>query len=1219
MTLLRDLIDIPESLPPNRFVLRLSNGITDPDATIGDYVVTDQLVGCFDKALDIVAKALTDRTSYGSYLHGSFGSGKSHFMAVLHLILTGHPSARGIRELANVIGRHNSWIAGKKFLLVPYHMIGAKSLEDGVLWGYCDFLKRTQPNVPLPPIYRSAALIDQAKQERSLYGDEAFCRALNNAGDNADGWGDIEAEWTPQRFEAAMRAAPDTDEHIALVTRLRNHYRASAHVLAEYVGIDEGLSILSKHAKSIGYDGLVLFLDELMLWLAAHASDHSFLQVETAKLAKLVEAQNADRPVPIISFIARQRDLKQLVGEVPGAEKINYGDFVQWNQDRFATITLEDRNLPVITERRLLKPKSDAARAEIDAAFQRTAAVRASVKQTLLTSDWDDAMFRQVFPFTPALIKTLVAVSSVLQRDRTALKVLSQLLVDHRDTLKVTDLVPVGDLFDVLIHGDTVTDTDVITHFENAEKLYHTKLIPMLERQHSRRLEEIKALPDTDPVRQRFEAHDRLLKTLLLAALVPNVESLRGMTAERLAALNHGTIAAPIAGREVQIVAGVLRDWAAAVGEIQLSGDPGNPSVSIQLSDVDTDDIIRRAQTQDSYGNRVKMIRKIVFQEALGLEETGFFEHEHSFEWRGIKRKAGLLFANVREMSMDQLANGSDDWKLVIDFPFDRENFTPRDDLTTLDNFRTNRGATKTVVWVPAFFSQRTLDDLGRLAILEHILGGDRFDQYAAHLSPAGRQAARLILENQRNTLHGQVTAAVNTAYGIETAIAAGVLDQSMELDIADRFQSLSPGLSLRPPAMATLAGALENLIGQALAWEYPAAPEFGTSLTTNKLTTVLKKATEAAQAADGRTAVDRDDRKLLEQVANPLLIGDMPHDGTHFVIGRHWVDHFTRCRAADGGALTVEKLRDWINQPKKMGLTREAENLITLVYAAQSGMSFTIQGGPIEGSLTRLDNACVLVQEAPPDEADWAKAVPRAGSLFGVAVSQLCTAANAAVLGSKIKEIAATNAAGVRQYTELLGQRLAGLGVAATAADRLQTAEATRALLDSIVQTDERGVVGALARAVIPTTEKAVGECVKGGASWVRSLDGEFWGLADRVAGLADDVKNRAAPILDDVRQALTHDSHVGLTSLNDVISTAYRRLLDVVVPQQPVVRPEPRPEPVPQPIPGPGPTSVKLPAEGREERLSPERATDRIAEIRKTHPTAEIEVSISWKPKGK
>jgi len=132
MTLLRELIDIPESLPANRFVLRLSEGILDPEATLKEYVVTDQLVGCFDSALNIIRDALQNRSSYGSYLHGSFGAGKSHFMAVLHLILKGEPQARAIPELSKVIQRHNSWMNGKKFLLVPYHMIGAGSLEDGV-------------------------------------------------------------------------------------------------------------------------------------------------------------------------------------------------------------------------------------------------------------------------------------------------------------------------------------------------------------------------------------------------------------------------------------------------------------------------------------------------------------------------------------------------------------------------------------------------------------------------------------------------------------------------------------------------------------------------------------------------------------------------------------------------------------------------------------------------------------------------------------------------------------------------------------------------------------------------------------------------------------------------------------------------------------------------------------------------------------------------------
>ena len=54
---------------------------------------------------------------------------------------------------------------------------------------------------------------------------------------------------------------------------------------------------------------------------------------------------------------------------------------------------------------------------------------------------------------------------------------------------------------------------------------------------------------------QRFDNDDRLVKTLLLSALVPEVEPLKNMTAARLAALNHGTIRSRIPGREHQVVA----------------------------------------------------------------------------------------------------------------------------------------------------------------------------------------------------------------------------------------------------------------------------------------------------------------------------------------------------------------------------------------------------------------------------------------------------------------------------------------------------------------------------------------------------------------------------------------------------------------------------------------------------------------------------------------
>jgi hypothetical protein len=77
-------------------------------------------VRCFDDALSFIRGSLQGATSKATYLHGSFGSGKSHFIAILHLILSGGTTARGIPELAGVIQKQNPWIEGKKFLLVPY-------------------------------------------------------------------------------------------------------------------------------------------------------------------------------------------------------------------------------------------------------------------------------------------------------------------------------------------------------------------------------------------------------------------------------------------------------------------------------------------------------------------------------------------------------------------------------------------------------------------------------------------------------------------------------------------------------------------------------------------------------------------------------------------------------------------------------------------------------------------------------------------------------------------------------------------------------------------------------------------------------------------------------------------------------------------------------------------------------------------------------------------
>src|SRR6058998_1945610 len=105
-TFMQELIDIPEHVQRGDFVLRLSEGVPRAEETLRDYVVTPELQACFDNALSFMSSAVHSRTSKASYLHGSFGSGKSHFMAVLHLILQGNATARGIAELAPVVQKH---------------------------------------------------------------------------------------------------------------------------------------------------------------------------------------------------------------------------------------------------------------------------------------------------------------------------------------------------------------------------------------------------------------------------------------------------------------------------------------------------------------------------------------------------------------------------------------------------------------------------------------------------------------------------------------------------------------------------------------------------------------------------------------------------------------------------------------------------------------------------------------------------------------------------------------------------------------------------------------------------------------------------------------------------------------------------------------------------------------------------------------------------------
>ena len=108
-------------------------------------------------------------------------------------------------------------------------------------------------------------------------------------------------------------------------------------------------------------------------------------------------------------------------------------------------------------------------------------------------------------------------------------------------------MVPVGDAFDALAESEDPIDDPVMkARFDRARDLYRESVLPIIRRQHN---------TDSPSARQRLrEDHDRrlgcsgckqtmcrndnrLAKTLLMAALVPEAKPFKGLTVKRLAHL----------------------------------------------------------------------------------------------------------------------------------------------------------------------------------------------------------------------------------------------------------------------------------------------------------------------------------------------------------------------------------------------------------------------------------------------------------------------------------------------------------------------------------------------------------------------------------------------------------------------------------------------------------------------------------------------------------
>jgi len=1238
--LLRDVIDIKPSISTSDFVLKLAEAVTEEGSAraLRDYVVTERLSENFDEALSLIRAALDGQTSKAAYLHGSFGSGKSHFMAVLHALLRGDAAARTRKEFDTVLTRHQ-WLAGsggagerKRFLLVPYHMLGAKSLEQRVLGGYVAHVKALHPQARTPQVYRTDSLFSDIRRLRERIGDEQFIAGLDataTAGsgaeeDDEDEWG-VGFTWTPEHVDTAL-AAEQLDgsevslnlisptEPAELRAKLVNEAIAgwfpgfTANAAEDedgFVSLDAGLGVIAEHARSLGYDGLILFMDELILWLANRITDQKFVSREADKITNFVEGADSRRAVPIVSFIARQRDLRELVGqELSGAAETSIQDSLNLASGRFDKITLEDRNLPQIAHARLLTPKDDAAKAQLDAAFAKAKRSGGpAVWDVLLGSEGsmtgaDEESFRLTYPFSPVFMDTLVHISGALQRSRTGLKLMGQLLATHRDDARLEQLIPLGDLYEVIADGGDEPFVDKLkAEFKAADKLYRNKLRPYLLGVYEVTEEDVERYlhhPDSidDPqLTQRCKSYvgdNRLMSTLLLSALAPTVPALRDLTIRRLGALNHGSVTTPIPGAEVGVIKSKVAEWASRFAEIKEFGTPANPGVRLELAGVDIDSVLANANINDNPGNRRALLKRLLVEEIdFDPNDGRIGAGELPLVWRGSARTVEIVVGKVADA--DDLADhefypGTEStWRLLVGMPYHDGEFGPVEDANRMRALRDLPGERpRTVAWIPAHLSGNRYQDFRRLVIIDYALADDaRFNgTYASHLNADSRARARLLLEGQRESLTKTVKAALKQAYGL-----ADKKPNDVELGHDDHLEALREVPDLRLAFGQSMHDAARSIAAELLAHQYPSHPDLdpentGVAVRPADVRTVFGNVRAAAEASDRRVEVPAKERALMRAIAAPLGLGAQKE--AYFELSTRWREHFQHRAGRLGvtGDLSVITLTDWIDDPAApMGLAPHVANLVIAAYAEMDDRVWVRGGGVLDPSPepAQIKPGDLLRAQPLPDEATWDEARQRYAEIFGEKTSSLRRGRIVSQFARQILGQARAFQPHAADLVRELEKHADLLGLDETDdSGRLALARRSLALLDAVVETDHgvasgsgsaRMTVGEFAAFDLADTSAVrYGTSIKQARTVAAALAGAAWDMLRLAPGAGPEGEAVIAAL----RSAARADPHT--KNLPDALNTARRSIVEVMGRKRAQL-----PEP-PPPLPPVGPDGVDL-----------------------------------------
>ena len=377
-------------------------------------------------------------------------------------------------------------------------------------------------------------------------------------------------------------------------------------------------------------------------------------------------------------------------------------------------------------------------------------------------------------------------------------------------------------------------------------------------------------------------------------------------------------------------------------------------------------------------------------------------------------------------------------------------------------------------------------------------------------------------------------------------------------IEVADRFQCLDAAQQqMARPVVATLRQGIEALGDQMLSLQYPKHPNFGGDIKGAAVKRVFEFVQRAARDPLHRTIVEKERRREVREIVEPLELGEMSEDALR--LKDYWQSLLDRHVAqAKGEPITVGRLRSWIEEQPR-GLPKEVQDLVILTYAEVGNRRFLKHGGSYSVSIDRgLDNDLELREQQLPNEKDWEAAREHAAA-FGVEVGSQRGPANVGKLIEDVKGLVAGGVQACRSLEQDLRQRLEILDVRCADAPRWLTAQAVVALCGDLLRGGDEMLVDNLAKAKATHSWQTMGTSFKQAAAVRQTLVSTEWSMMETAWSMGDQHVADAQTLKQLVVDVLKQDEHVtalapALRSAMTEASTLLRRLVKVAIATPPV-----------------------------------------------------------------